>query len=242
VRPRNFPPVAFAAFLALALLSLPRLFAAPDSGPTWILEFPVKGTDPGPGYFVVLLSGDGGWTPIDQRLEAGLVARGIPVVGLNSRDWFAKRREPEEIARTLDAIIETRSAAWGRPRVLLVGYSFGADVLPAAANHLAPGSLERLMGIVLLAPAPYPAFQFHVTGWVGLGLEKDKPVLAELRALTGLRIFAVVDDTEKGPFAKDLAAAGVQVKFLPGGHHFGGDYKGLVTLIVETVRAWSTAP
>src|SRR5438093_10410180 len=86
--------------------------------------------------FVVFVSGDGGWAAIDKSIAATLADSGMPVVGLNALQYFWKKKTPEEAARDLESIITAYSTKWNKPRVLLIGYSRGADVLPAMIHRL----------------------------------------------------------------------------------------------------------
>src|SRR5438105_10057726 len=80
---------------------------------------------------VVFVSGDGGWAKIDKEISAILAATGMPVVGLNALQYFWTKKTPDIAAADLRSLIETYLTAWHKSRVLLVGYSRGADVLPA---------------------------------------------------------------------------------------------------------------
>jgi type IV secretory pathway VirJ component len=42
----------------------------------------------------VLISGDGGWASIDKGIAKALVARGVPVAGLDSLRYFWSERTP----------------------------------------------------------------------------------------------------------------------------------------------------
>src|SRR5205823_11210171 len=75
---------------------------------------------------VVFVSGDGGWAKIDKSISAILASEGMPVVGLNSLQYFWTKRTPESASRDLQSIIDTHLGT--RKSVLLVGYSRGADV------------------------------------------------------------------------------------------------------------------
>ena len=84
----------------------------------------------------VVLSGDGGWAEIDKSISAGLSTAGVPVVGWSSLDYYWTPRSPERAAGDLARIIEHYTTAWQKARVLIVGYSFGADVAPFLVNRL----------------------------------------------------------------------------------------------------------
>src|SRR5260221_13861558 len=82
----------------------------------------------------IMLSGDGGWRRLDILVTNELRKEGVPVVGLLSNSYFAPGRTPEEAAAVLESLIRDFSARWNKSRVLLIGYSRGADVLPFLVN------------------------------------------------------------------------------------------------------------
>jgi len=56
-------------------------------------------------FLAVILSGDGGWRKIDRKIADTLSANGVPVVGLNTLQYFWKKRTPEESSQDLGRII-----------------------------------------------------------------------------------------------------------------------------------------
>ena len=74
----------------------------------------------------VFYSGDGGWVASDVGMTTDLVKAGIPVVGVNSLRYFVVRKTPEESAADLAALLRRDMSAWGKTRIVLGGYSFGA--------------------------------------------------------------------------------------------------------------------
>ncbi len=84
--------------------------------------------------FAIIMSGDGGWAGLDQDVAAALSAKGIPVVGLDSLRYFWTARTPEGLAADTDRLIRYYAPHFGKQRVLLIGYSQGADVLPFAVT------------------------------------------------------------------------------------------------------------
>src|SRR5512141_2508794 len=84
---------------------------------------------------VVFVSGDGGWAAIDKSISKVLAENGLSVVGLNALQYFWTKRTPETAARDLEAICAQYLASWKKGRLLFVGYSRGADVLPAMISR-----------------------------------------------------------------------------------------------------------
>src|SRR5437899_2266308 len=116
------------------MLSL--LLAAAVTAKLPLIEVPAtKGAS---DTLVVFVSGDGGWAKIDKSMSKVLAENGMPVVGLNALQYFWTKRTPDSAARDLQWVLEHYLAAWKKDRVLFVGYSRGADVLPFMINRLPP--------------------------------------------------------------------------------------------------------
>src|SRR5690606_16108426 len=116
----------------------------------------------------VVYSGDGGWRDIDKDVAGILQQRGIPVVGVDSLRYFWSERKPQETADDLGRIIDSYRRQWNVHHVLLVGYSFGADILPATYNLLGAEDRERVRQISLLALSHQVDYEISVTGWLGV--------------------------------------------------------------------------
>jgi type IV secretory pathway VirJ component len=183
---------------------------------------------------VVFVSGDGGWAKIDKSVSAALAAAGMPVVGLNSLQYFWTKRTPESASRDLQSVIDTYLARWQKSRVLLVGYSRGADVLPAMTARLDLQTRSRVRLLALLSPSQKAEFEFHVTDWMrdsGRGL-LVRPELE--RVMT--RTICIAGEDDKDSLCRGPALANVQVVILKGAHHFDGGYDKLAHIILEALR------
>lgn len=86
--------------------------------------------------FAIMFSGDGGWALLDRAVTAELAKNGLPSVGWDSLSYFWKPRQPDEVALDLEQVLRNYMASWKKARIVLIGYSFGADVLPATINRL----------------------------------------------------------------------------------------------------------
>jgi type IV secretory pathway VirJ component len=102
------------------------------------------------GVAVALLSGDMGFRMGMGRAVADrLVAHGVPVVGVNTLTYFRVRRTPQEAGRLIEAAARRALAVPGTRRLVLVGQSFGADMLQAGLPAL-PDPLRRRIALVAL--------------------------------------------------------------------------------------------
>lgn len=186
----------------------------------------------------VMLSGDGGWAALDRAVAAELAAQGIGTVGWDSLSYYWKARAPEEATRDLARLLRHYLQAWGKRQVVLIGYSFGADVLPFLVSRLPPDLRQSVALVVFLGLGPTASFEFHLTDWLSSAASGDSlPVPSEVRRLAPLPRLCVYGDQERGSPCPGLGADGVAVQELPGDHHFGGDYAGVARLIVDALSA-----
>jgi type IV secretory pathway VirJ component len=184
----------------------------------------------------VILSGDGGWAGIDRDVAGALAAKGIPVVGWNSLQYFWTARQPDAAAKDLERIVRHYQAVWDKTDVLLIGYSFGADVLPFFADRLPADLLQKVRLVALLGPGKTADFEFHVTDWLGGG-SKGQPLLPEVRKLGGHPfVLCLYGSKETDSLCPQISAPLGKAQVLPGAHHFGGDYDALAALILQQAQ------
>jgi type IV secretory pathway VirJ component len=181
--------------------------------------------------FVVFVSGDGGWANIDKTMSKVLASNGFPVVGLNALQYFWKRRTPDGAGADLAAITEHYLAAWQKSRVVLVGYSRGADVLPAMINRLPADLLSRIRLIALFGPSPKVQFEFHVADWL-----RDRPAglpVAPELALIRQPVLCIWGQDDKESLCPGIVAPNVTAIMLKGAHHFDGGYEKLAQVVLD---------
>src|SRR5205085_12639164 len=84
-----------------------------------------------------------------------------------------REQTPEQIANDLDTVISRYSREWKSDGVALVGYSFGADVLPFPYNRLSEASRNKVRQISLLGFAGSADFEIHISDWFGASPSSD---------------------------------------------------------------------
>lgn len=197
-----------------------------------LVEVPVRGRPTG-DLIAVLLTADGGWVTLDRGVAAGLAADGVPVVGWSSLDYYRRPRTPEAASADLARVLRHYLDAWGGRRVLLIGYSFGADVLPLLVNRL-PGDLRaRVAGVALIGFSPDAVFEFHASEWVGLVRGRRYPTLAEVRRLNGLPLLCVYGRGDSDEACERLEMANARLVAIDSGHRMGA----VASAVGDAVRA-----
>lgn len=181
--------------------------------------------------FAVLYSGDGGWRDLDKQVATILQADGLPVVGVDVLRYFWSRRTPEQAAHDLARIIAAYRQKWQADKVVLIGYSFGADVLPALYNRLDASTRAAVVQISLLGFAPMTDFEVTVAGWLQTHSSDAVPTLPEVQRIDARRVQCFYGEEDDSACPK--IGAGAEVIRTTGGHHFDGNYEALARRILS---------
>jgi type IV secretory pathway VirJ component len=197
-----------------------------------LVEVPAA-ADPSQDLMAVIISGDGGWAGLDRQVATELSRRGIPGAGIDSLRYFWHARTPEETARDVASVVSHYAKLWRRPRVALIGYSFGADVLPFVVNRLPADVAARLAGIALIEPSASATFEIHVSNWLP-GVET--PGLDLAPELAKLRAPLLCLHGEETASSVCHAAPHAEVAQVGRGHHLGGDTGAITDRLLAILR------
>lgn len=178
----------------------------------------------------VMLTGDGGWAEIDKALARGLASAGIPVVGWSSLTYYWTPRTPDAAAADLSRVIDYYTRTWHKARVLVVGYSFGADVAPYLVNRLPAPTRAHVTRVALLGASTSAAFEFHMAYWLGGGDDARYPTRPEIARLT-MPVTCVYARDDRESVCRQLPS--VDAVAVGEGHHFSGDYDRIVQALVR---------
>jgi type IV secretory pathway VirJ component len=235
--PDRWMPQYQAAFGKLAEQNSSARIAPPPAalGDLPVVLVPSRtGTAPSDA-FAIMMSGDGGWAGLDQDVAAALAAAGIPVIGLDSLRYYWTPRTPQGLAADTDRMIRYYLAHLGKKRVLLVGYSQGADVLPFAVNRLPEATRAHVALTALLGMSEHALFEFHVSSWIADD-NSGLATLPELNRITGTPVLCIYGEDESDSLCPKLDPKKFIVVKLKGGHHFDGDYAGLAREIITSAN------
>ena len=223
-------PLALCAFvLACSVISAAEGVALPT------IEMPPAQTDTS-APLLIMLTGDGGWAEFVREISRRLAADNWAVVALDLRRYLWTRRTPEETADAVARLAREYGAKWHRTKVVIAGFSRGADLAPFVVNRLPAALQNQVALVVLLSPGAEAEFEFHVIDFLR-DPRKDGslPVLPEIQKLTRpTLLFYGEDDHEALPRQPTTGALHV-VRF-PGDHHLGRDYARIVDLIRAGLR------
>jgi type IV secretory pathway VirJ component len=192
------------------------------------------------GLMAIVISGDGGWRDLDKTIAQALQKDGVSVIGWDSLRYFWSEKPPAQTSRDLARVMQTYGTRWNAQHIALVGYSFGADVMPFAYNRLPETLRAKVSLIALLGFAPDADFQIRVGGWLGMpASDKALKVQPELTRVPPAIVQCFYGENEKDTLCPALTKTGVEVIRTSGDHHFGGDYNSLEKRILNAFRKQS---
>nr|WP_250813754.1 AcvB/VirJ family lysyl-phosphatidylglycerol hydrolase [Neorhizobium tomejilense] len=223
--------------VALSQVLATRIAAAGRTNQPLDLPLNVLQAKPAMNTMAVIFSGDGGWRDLDSEVGGYLQSQGIPTIGLDSLRYFWSERSPQATADDLAKIIEYYRRQWGVQNVLLVGYSFGADVLPATYNLLPAEDRARVKQITLLGLSHEVDYEISVTGWLGVsGDGKGGDPMTDIVKIDPKLIQCVYGTDEDDDPCPTLKDKGVEVVPIEGGHHFDENYQALGKRIRDSLQ------
>jgi len=199
-----------------------------------LIEVPSSASNP-KKVFTILLTGAGGWARLDKELAGSLARNGISVVGWNAPRYLWTPRTEASASRDLERIIRRYLSVWKKEQVALIGYSLGADMLPAIASRLPPDILERVALIGLIGVETRYEMEFHLSDWIPKK-STGALILPQVEKLRGKRIICIHGKEEEDTVCPQLDSSLAVCISLPGGHHFGRDYSGISRIFVEELE------
>ena len=218
---------------ALAAAVAPHLSQATSGGAAALPLVVLPAAAPG-GAMALVMSGDGGWRDIDKVIAERLQQHGVSVVGWDSLRYFWRRKTPEQTADDLAGVLRTYVAEWKPDKIALIGYSFGADVMPFLYDRLPPALRDRVAMVSLLGLESGADWEITVRGWLGEPpSDAALPVAPALARMPGGLIQCFYGEQETESACPALKGRDVELIETPGGHHFGHDYAAVVDRILS---------
>jgi type IV secretory pathway VirJ component len=209
---------AHAGSADLSFESIPLREFRPDSG---TMQEPL----------VVYFTGDGGWDVSDRGIGRSLARQGRGMVGVNSLKYFWKEHSPDSVAADVKRLIAHFLKAWRLNEVVLVGYSFGADILPFVATRVMADFPRTVKRVVLISPAAKADFSFHLGSWFGKTGKKSLDVLPEAEKITSVPLICFYGSRDSESIGPRLSGH-AKVIPLKSGHRVGNSYEPIVSEII----------
>lgn len=214
--------------LSIALFAVATGYAQTENLPVKI----TGGNDP-KKPIIFYATGDGGWTKFSNALIQSFNQAGYPVIALNSKDYFWKKKTPAQTASDVGALLEKYLAAWKRDSIVLVGYSFGADVTPFIQNNLAKSISGKTTHLVLMLPYKSTDFEVHLAEMIGISGKDAYSVPDEINKVEKPILFVLGTERDQFPL-NTLRIRNYNSITINGGHHFDDN----ADKVAKNVLAW----
>lgn len=189
------------------------------------------------GIGAVLLSGDMGFhVGMGPRIADRLAADGIPVIGVNSLTYFRTRRSPADNEALIVEALRHALAQPGIGRVVLIGQSFGADMLHAGLPALPQPLREKVSLVALVVPGDTIEFRASPSELFSLD-PPDAPALPSARKLDWVPVICIDGAAEAHSLCPLLTMPNVRHVTLPGGHPLRRDADRVYSVLRQAIRA-----
>lgn len=184
---------------------------------------------------IFYISGDGGLNKFSTAMCESLNKKGYDVTALNARSYFDDKKTPEQTAEDIKNYLLRKTSGRKNKEVVLIGYSFGADVLPFVLNRLPKNLLNNIKASFIMASSGNTDFEIHWADLFGKGKKREMDVVSEINKLTVDNLVIINASDEQ-----DLAVNKINLKkysheVLPGGHHFDGDTEEITEVIMNHI-------
>ncbi|MEO7119928.1 MAG: AcvB/VirJ family lysyl-phosphatidylglycerol hydrolase [Ginsengibacter sp.] len=218
----------------LLLLMLMPLFISVAFADT----FPVKEwTSPGNNNpLIFYLSGDGGLNNFSTTLCESLSKKGYDVIALNSKSYFWDRKTPEQTTTDITSCLNSKLQGRKNQQIVLIGYSFGADVVPFILNRLPKNLDDKIIVSYLMASSGSTDFEIHWEDIFGGNAKRSMDVVTELNKLGDDKIVLISGSGDHTLVLDKITLKKYTHEVLPGGHHFDGNINEIVSVILNNMK------
>jgi len=175
---------------------------------------------------VIYLTGDGGWNSFNQQIVQEFEKQGYGVVALNTRKYFWNEKSPEGFSNDFEKLSTFYLKEWGKSSLIIVGYSFGADVASFLPNRISVDLKNKIKKMVLLSPSASTDFIIRLSDMMGgnenlnrkykVGPEIEKATLPVVCIFGIDEVMSLKNQLEKN---KNLI-----ISELPGDHRYNNNF------------------
>ena len=185
---------------------------------------------------VLYMSGDMGlrFGPAPYTTQA-LAAQGITVVGINAPTTFRTRRTQTEIDAIVADGVRRALAETQADRLVLIGQSYGADIVQTGLAALPADLRAHVAGVVLVVPGTSVFFRADPTGLAYRGTP-DSRGAATLARLDWTPVTCIYGVAERDSVCPHVHLRNLRAIAMPGGHFLNEDHAGLFGHVLAAVR------
>ena len=231
-------------FVALAAAALLALWHIGYFGGELFHVMPAArgGTVPQRRAVALYLSGDMGFhAGLGPAIADRLTRRGITVVTENSLNFFRFRRTPEETGAMITDGLRRAMTVDPGARLLLLGQSFGADVIAPSLPYVPADLRRRIAFIGLIVPGATREWRASPSEIFSIW-EPEESAVTAARRLSWVPLLCIHGQAEEESLCPALRQANATVVELPGGHALRHDADAASGALVAAIDRALRAP
>lgn len=186
-------------------------------------------------YAALYLSGDMGLRfGMGTHATRALSTHGIPVFGLNSSTAFATHRTRAQLDAILAKATRAALAKTGAKKLILIGQSFGADILQTGLASFPPALRAKVAAVVLVVPGRNVYFRADPTSLYYHGRPDSQGSATGLK-INWVPLICIYGAQETDSLCPDLTQSNAVVIRLPGGHFLNRDPRLLAHVLLTAI-------
>ncbi len=186
---------------------------------------------------VFMISGDGGWTRFDNEMCENLAKNGLAVVALDAQKYFWNPRTPMEASAEIARSVQYYMQLWNKKDFILLGFSFGASLVPFITEYFPQPLQQSLKGIYGLSPDLKADFEIHLGDMLGFGNKKDTyDVLSQMIKMKRFNPVCIFGEDEPLEVRSKFMESGIKIITVPGNHHYNSDAIKITGVIADEVK------
>lgn len=184
---------------------------------------------------VLYLTGDGGSNEFNQQIVRQFEKQGFGLVALNTRKYFWDQKTPQVFANDVERLCNYYLKEWGKSSLIIVGYSFGADVGIFLPGLLSANLQQKITRMVLLSPSASTDFEIKLSDMVGENENVNRKYKVEPEiAKNKLPLICIFGESEKLLLKSSLKNnKNITTYLLPGDHRYNNNFSLLLKTIVQ---------
>lgn len=188
---------------------------------------------------VFYISGDAGFSSFTKKMGNSFQKKGFETIAMDTKKYFWIKKTPEQTSEDIGNCIE--NALENRPNqtVILVGFSFGADVAPFVYNLFSDNLKEKIQKVFVIGPSKSNDFEIHLNEYLGMEPKGSLPVVPQINEMKNVPVTVILSDFEYKyfPYWEIRLGSNYQMLHLSGDHHYNGNTERLVDTVVKLFPA-----
>jgi type IV secretory pathway VirJ component len=183
---------------------------------------------------VLMLSGDGGWVDFEDKISLKFSGSGFNTVGFNSRDYFWESKTPAKTTEDLANLLKIYLKHYKEEKIILCGYSFGADVIPFIYNRLHLHLKSKIVALCMLSPFATSDFKVHTSDLLNISKDNKKYKVKQEVEKVSIPVYCFYGQDEDPRPLEGISKPNFHLKILSGNHSYDESvYHDIITTITK---------